>query len=626
MGTMLHAQVVEWHRPNKIINKDYMKYIDSIVYVPAQDWSIKLQVDSFYTDTEEKVHVVASATIGPDAHLALAAIGNNLTREHFANDSVETIRLEAGTTQVIDFVVPNPQERCKIYAVTKNNYNTWGNIGDYYMQSVEVDYPYYMVNKGWSPWYSSKEEWIAAGNNAAAWPLGDAQKTTCTYTYSLYWAGDDPGLPIYYRKNLLDSSIAQFKIDNWGSGVPLIIDYNTVTHNCQVASQYCADNANYGAVTVSDISYWLGDDLYASYPCTYNPETGLFVLNVSYWVSAGSFGYGPETCQVAGFYIPDYSVDAEYLGIFTDKEQKAFAQIALNSLGVDAEKAVALVVSASDDATAVADALAEGEVTGTDLVIGNNNITIEEGMTGELQVVVASVAEGKAMDVKSFKFEYYEGGANPWKSLGMGLWTDGIVPSMYNIVAETYAVEILESNKTPGLYRVVKPYGEAWPYASTNQGTPADYLEIDATDAEGVLVMPQMLGVNVEGGDTELGFASMGAYYYNAGQATLEQLKEMGYLGKVSEGVIKLPTFANGEEGTNSYMEYQGVVYYGSKAYYGCEGFKVVLPEAVASQENAPAKIAASKFARSIKRIDRTPIDKKAKRINPFFRLVNFKK
>ncbi|MEE1214995.1 MAG: hypothetical protein U0L04_08455, partial [Bacteroidaceae bacterium] len=64
----------------------------------------------------------------------------------------------------------------------------------------------------------------------------------------------------------------------------------------------------------------------------------------------------------------------------------------------------------------------------------------------------------------------------------------------------------------------------------------------------------------------------------------------------------------------------------GSKAYYGCEGFKVVLPEAVASQENAPAKIAASKFARSIQRIDRTPIDKKAKRINPFFRLVNFKK
>ena len=338
------------------------------------------------------------------------------------------------------------------------------------------------------------------------------------------------------------------------------------------------------------------------------------------------FGNNVETIQVNGYYIPDYSIDAEYLGIFTDKEQKPYAQIALNALGADAEKAVALVVTAADDATAVADALAAGEVTGTDLVAGYNNIAIEEGMTGELQVVVASVVEGAAMDVAAYKFEYYGGGANPWNSLGMGLWTDGIVPSLYNITAETYEVEILESNETPGLYRLVKPYGEAWPYASANQGTPASYLEIDATDSEGVLVMPQMLGVNVEGGDTELGFASMGAYYYNAGQATLEELKEMGYLGKVIDGVIKLPTFANGEEGTDSYIEYQGVVYYGSKAYYGCEGFKVVLPEAVASQEaNAPAKVAASKFARSIQRIDRTPIDKNAKRINPIFGLVNFK-
>lgn len=478
----------------------------------------------------------------------------------------------------------------------------------------------------WTPWISSKAEWTAAGYDAAAWPLGDAKKATCDYTYSLYWAGVDAGLNISFRQYLLDPTIAQFKIDNWGSGVPLIIDYNTVTHNCQVASQYCADNANYGAVTVSDVSYWQGDDFYASYPCTYNPETGLFVLNVSYWVAEGSFGYGPETCQVAGFYIPDYSVDAQYLGIFTDKEQKAFAQIALNGLGVDAEKAVAMVVTAADDATAVADALAAGEVTGTDLVVGYNNIAIEEGMTGELQVVVASVAGGAAMDVAAYKFEYYGGGANPWSSLGMGLYTDGIVPSIYKLSSETYEVEILENNETPGLYRVVKPYGEAWPHAAYNAETPAEYFEIDATDAEGVLVMPQMLGVNVEGGDTELGFASYGAYMYNAGQATLEQLKGAGYLGKVTDGVIKLPTFANGEEGTEDYFEFQGIVYCGSKAYYGCEGFKVVLPEAVADQEeNAPAKIAASKFARSIQRIDRTPIDKKAKRIKPFFGLVNLK-
>ena len=555
-----------------------------------------------------------------EAGVALAVTGTNLEDYTFP----KTVTFPAGEKSVkfaVEYKGSNLEyEALDTFAITVNDEK---NVSPYSISKYEFVAG---VPAPWTAWFNSKSAWTAAGYDAAAWPLGDEKTTTCDYTYSLYWAGVDAGLNISYRQYLLDPAIAQFKIDNWGSGVSLIIDYNTVTKNCQVAPQYAADNSNYGAVTIGDVSHWQGSDYYASYPCYYNPETGQFVLNVAYYVSAGSFGYGPETIQVAGFYIPDYSVDAEYLGIFTDKDQKAFAQIALNGLGVDAEKAVALVVTAADDATAVADALAAGEVTGTDLVAGYNNIAIEEGMTGELQVVVASVAEGAAMDVAAYKFEYYGGGANPWNSLGMGLYTDGIIPSMYNLSSETYEVEILENNETPGLYRVVKPYGEAWPHAGYNAETPADYFEIDATDAEGVLVMPQMLGVNLEGGDTALGFASYGAYMYNAGQATLEQLKGAGYLGKVIDGVIKLPTFARGEEGTESYMEYQGVVYYGSKAYYGCEGFKVVLPEAVASQEaNAPAKVAASKFARSIQRIDRTPIDKNAKRINPIFGLVNFK-
>lgn len=555
-----------------------------------------------------------------EAGVALAVTGTNLEDYTFP----KTVTFPAGEKTVkfaVEYKGSNLEyEALDTFAITVNDEK---NVSPYSISKYEFVAG---VPAPWTAWFNSKSAWTAAGYDAAAWPLGDEKTTTCDYTYSLYWAGVDAGLNISYRQYLLDPAIAQFKIDNWGSGVSLIIDYNTVTKNCQVAPQYAADNSNYGAVTIGDVSHWQGSDYYASYPCYYNPETGQFVLNVAYYVSAGSFGYGPETIQVAGFYIPDYSVNAEYLGIFTDKEQNAFAQIALNGLGVDAEKAVALVVTAADDATAVADALAAGEVTGTDLVAGYNNIAIEEGLTGELQVVVASVAGGAAMDVAAYKFEYYGGGANPWNSLGMGLYTDGIIPSMYNLSSETYEVEILENNETPGLYRVVKPYGEAWPHAGYNAETPADYFEIDATDAEGVLVMPQMLGVNLEGGDTALGFASMGAYYYNAGKATLEELKEMGYLGKVIDGVIKLPTFANGEEGTDSYMEYQGVVYYGSKAYYGCEGFKVVLPEAVSSQEaNAPAKVAASKFARSIQRIDRTPIDKNAKRINPIFGLVNFK-
>ena len=445
----------------------------------------------------------------------------------------------------------------------------------------------------WTPWTSTKKDWVAAGYDAEDWPLSE-YASTCTYTYGNIFSGDDPELPISYRLNLQDPEAAQIKIDNWCSdGVSLVLDYNPQTKQIRIPMQtsgYIDDSL--GEFFITDVSGWQGKDYTASYPCYYDPETGLIVLN-SAWVLADMrcYGYGVETIQLDGFYIPDYSVDAEYLGIFTSPEQKPFAQINVKSIGVDAEKAVALIVTAEDDAAAVADALAAGEVTGTDVVAGYNNIAIEEGMTGELQVVICSVLEGAAMGVKSFKFEYYGGGANPWQSIGTGYFTDDIIAPLYKVAPPTYKVEILANEELPGIYRVMNPYSNSvYPYAEDNCAPEGLYLEVNAADPEGVYIQTQSLGF--DWGDGEFGFVSEGASYM--GDYDFETIKKAGLFGTLQEGVIKFPVFTT-KQGVN----YQGYVTLDGKLTYyaGMYGkVEITLPTSNAFAQNmakAKAKVSA---------------------------------
>ena len=443
-----------------------------------------------------------------------------------------------------------------------------------------------VLTSPWTRWFSTKAEWVNAGMDADAWPLSD-NSSTCTYTYTNIWSGTDSGLPIEYRQSYADKSAGQFKIRNWGYGTELIIEYDSQTGACQLLPQYVGEISNYGSLYIADVPHYSSNYTYEQFPCTYDRSTGKFVLTTIWYVSAGIFGYNPEYVQVDGFYIPDYSIEAMLCGTQTDEMQNAYANLNVTSLGVDVEYAKAVVVANYVDATAVADSIAAGAMGATDLVVGQNLIGIGN-LSGNLKVVAVSMADGKVRQVETYAFEYYGGNANPWKTLGKALYTDDIIVTWFSpdgntsFPPETYEVEIQENRDTPGLYRLVDPYGpKVHPYYEALVGigvsmpSSGKYLVINACDSAGVYVEHQGLGI--DWGEGEVGFVSEGARYIDS--YPFETIKQAGRFGKLENGVITFPSFE-----INQGDYYQGILSLNGSLTYYCgmnRSISITLPYAV---------------------------------------------
>ena len=310
-----------------------------------------------------------------------------------------------------------------------------------------------------------------------------------------------------------------------------------------------------------------------------------------------------------GYAPKDYSLEYDALGIFTDFQGVPYAAGVI-SLGEDATNVKAVVVSADADPEAVADAIAAGDLEASAIEeAGNVNVPIGD-LTGKLQVVVVVLNEEnvvKAMDVA--EFEYYGGGANPWKSLGMGLFTDNLFITLFGPDEETtydpdtYEVEIQENSDEPGVYRLVNAFQKnaamlECAYTPTN-------FDINATDPEGVYALLQSTGCDDGGGDISVG--TYGGYVVAA--KGFDAAKEANYLGKLADGIITMPRFSSND---GSY-EYQGVAgQAGSLFITGVDSdFKVVLPSAVNASTRAMMKsqAKANSFARRLHAYDK--VDKK---------------
>ena len=518
----------------------------------------------------------------------------------FSNDANNTITFEAGQgTTTFNVKAANLEKEVKYtytLKLSKADVATADTITNTQIPAITIT----VQREGdWTEW----KKWNSAG--------------TGSFFYGGHFSafsGEDPGLPFTYRQSVTTPNKYQLKIQHWGYDVDLVMDYDSSTGVVKVASESWtgATHSTYGDIYVMDYNEWEvkynGGSASANFNGSFDKEKGIITLctiYIDYVDPKDPWGAGWESFYLDGFVRADYSITSlTYTGIFTDPQQNVFAVGALE-LAADASNVKAVVVSADADAEAVADAIAAGELEATDVEAGNIYVPIAEGLTGKLQMVVVSLdAEGTVASIASAAFEYYGGGANPWKSLGIGYFTDNLLTSFFGpdentaFDPQTYEVEILENSDEPGLYRLVNAFQGAAEYMGYSAYyTPTD-IEVNATVADGVYIEAQQTGLTTYATGTYGGYMLQ-----NYDFATLYQY---GYFGWLEDGVMTFPVFSveDKETGEVKYT-YQGIVttpdaknYYSGINPTAETQLKIVLPTAAASVKAAARRSAnATAFA-----------------------------
>ncbi len=555
----------------------------------------------------------------------------------------ENVTFADGSAMATFKVTVNPDDlvyddiRELVISIDEEHFTPYGNRS--YTIQVGVPAP-------WTPWCSNAEDFEAAGG-VAEWPLGEVGTGTYTF-FGLMLTGSAPEVPVEFRQNKL-TGVCQFRFvelatDLFPGWSEVVMDaiwmeqsgvyqlrlpqtYTGYFHpNYPGDEIFVMDYLSYAEMMGTEVPWDQWEALKPEVQSWYNPETGLFNLSVYYAISLGAFGNTIETLQMDGFYVPDYSVSVAYSGIYTGADGKV-AAVANATLGVDAQDVRAIVTPQGLDVQSVADAMVTEESSEAFPWVsvsesGTFSVPFDPTMMGgeKLQIVVATIVDDAAVSTTNVTFEYYAG-EKPWKSLGIGLFTDDIVFTTYATQAPTYEVEILEHKDNPGLYRLVDPYAkDVHPYGAAleaqvgaTMAPEGCYLEVNAQDPNAVYISNQGLGFT-DGSYGEFSFCTYPVYAIAMGWTDYESAKANGLFGTQEDGIITF-TKLNDEEGGTM----QGVIYAGgSPLTYGgtTSGIEIVLPDAVTPEMSAAC--AKSRVMRSgLRRKTINTYDSKKLHLNP---------
>lgn len=284
----------------------------------------------------------------------------------------------------------------------------------------------------------------------------------------------------------------------------------------------------------------------------FNSRTGIATINMVAYPAAKEWGYLYNqsqpffyTIEFPGYqnYAFNYSIQGNFvdvtgaesvmLQVFKSDNMAYFAAIAkpgaLDEAGV---AAAAAELEADNDKTFYSES-------GTTIAVP----VVEEG---PYTVVTIGYDEGyTAVYTQAYTFDFKTVQAeNDWEDFGEADYTEAFLSSTFAVPSVTYPVKVQRHKQTAGLYRLVNPYAD-WSKFTKYMSIMASgnyYLNLDCSDPNNVNILDSDLGISV---GEQFGFLSVTSnanLIYNAGNATIEELKQAGYYGKLQSGVVTFPT------------------------------------------------------------------------------------
>ena len=139
-----------------------------------------------------------------------------------------------------------------------------------------------------------------------------------------------------------------------------------------------------------------------------------------------------------------------------------------------------------------------------------------------------------------------------WEPAGTAAYTDGFLYTPYAseteegwdipVGGDQWVVNIEKNKNNPNLIRLVNPYNsKCWP--DGYEGWELDgnyYMTINMEDPEAVYIEEGLLGVQLSPNDGPINISSLAYEYMNQG-VSLNQLKQLGFVGTLEDGKITFP-------------------------------------------------------------------------------------